>query len=58
MKLKTSIIVLIQRALVNPLNATGANMHQVPILTENHGIERVKGILNFTIYAKLSNAGS
>ena len=26
---------------VNPLNATGANIHQVPMLTNNFGIERV-----------------
>ena len=27
--------------LINPLNATGANMHQVPTLTETYGIERI-----------------
>ena len=27
---------------LNPLNATGANMCQVPMLTDNYGIERVK----------------
>ena len=27
---------------INPLNATGANMHQRHMLTENCGIERVK----------------
>ena len=26
----------------NPLNATGANMYKVPILTDNYGSERVK----------------
>ena len=26
----------------NPLNATGANMHQIHMLIENYGIERVK----------------
>ena len=26
---------------LNPLNATGANMHQILMLTENYGIERV-----------------
>ena len=28
--------------LFNPLNATGANAHQVPMLSDNYGIERVK----------------
>ena len=27
---------------INPLNATGANMHQAPMLTDNHGSEGVK----------------
>ena len=27
--------------MINPLNSTGANMHQVLMLTENNGIERV-----------------
>ena len=27
---------------INPLHATGANIHQVLMLTENYGIERVK----------------
>ena len=31
-----------QIAYFNPLNATGANMHQVAMLTDNSGIERVK----------------
>ena len=31
-------------SLVNPLNATGANMHQVLMLTENYGIERVNEV--------------
>ena len=26
----------------NPLNATGAHMHHIPMLTDNCGIERVK----------------
>ena len=28
----------------NPLNATGANMHQVPMLTDNYGSERVNNV--------------
>ena len=33
--------------LINPLNATGANMHQVLMFIENYGIERVNyGNLN------------
>ena len=29
------------RILINPLNAAGANRHQVNMLTKNYGIERV-----------------
>ena len=32
----------------NPLSASGANMHQVPMLTEHSGIERVKGVTFFS----------
>ena len=35
------------RSCVNPLNATGANMHQVLMVTENYGNERVKLISTF-----------
>ena len=27
--------------LLKPLNVNGANMHSIPMLTENYGIERV-----------------
>ena len=29
------------KGFLNPLNATGTNMHQVPMLTEKYSIERV-----------------
>ena len=31
----------ISMLLINPLNATGANTHQITMLIENYGIERV-----------------
>ena len=36
------LVTLLSKCAVNPLNATGANMHQVPMLTDNYGTERVK----------------
>ena len=42
---------------VNPLNATGVNVHQNHILTDNSGIERVNVTLTKTkpgSYAKIS----
>ena len=37
-----SLITSLTVSQVNPLNATGANMHQVPMLTGNYRTERVK----------------
>ena len=35
---------------LNPLNATGVNnMHQVPMLTDNCGIERVKQLAHMEL---------
>ena len=37
---------------INPPNATGANMHQLLMLTENCGIERVK-VASYTLHVLL-----
>ena len=33
---------MIEQKIINPLHATGANMHQITMLTENYVNERVK----------------